>query len=308
MLISDQSKLKLRADIAPIAPVDSNLAGPVLGGFLADPVTLYPSLFPQNSIWTSYPYLLPNLAVAFFQAASWITAFFLLPETHPELSIHPSRSLGIWRLIRSYVARWSPMPPAEGNYEPVNNDQSEFQAGGRMRDAPSIHELEDISVDKESEDHPNPSSGNGRVVAFTAQVVFQIISVSLLAFHKVSSDAVMPTFLATPVASSGPESPPRQDLLQSSGGFGYSNYEIGLVLLSQAIVAVVTQATLVPLFINRMGPLWAYRAILCVYPAMYLFTPVLPKLAPWMSLTFVLFDLWIKVILSSIGYICSAML
>jgi len=201
------------------------------------------------------------------------------------------------------------MSPAEGDYELVDNGQPELQALRRAYGAPSIHELEDISVDKEFGDHLSPPVGEGRAVAFTAQVIFQIVSVSLLALHKVSSDAVMPTFLAISVASNGPESSPRRNLLQYSGGFGYGNYEIELILLSQAVVAIVTQATVVPLFINRMGPLRAYRVILCVYPTMYLFTPILPKLAPWMSLIFVLFDLWTKVILSSVGYnICSAML
>ncbi|KEZ46400.1 hypothetical protein SAPIO_CDS0718 [Scedosporium apiospermum] len=155
---------------------------------------------------------------------------------------------------------------AEGDYELVDNGQPELQALRRAYGAPSIHELEDISVDKEFGDHLSPPVGEGRAVAFTAQVIFQIVSVSLLALHKVSSDAVMPTFLAISVASNGPESSPRRNLLQYSGGFGYGNYEIGLILLSQAVVAVVTQATVVPLFINRMGPLRAYRVILCVYP------------------------------------------
>ena len=143
--------------------------------------------------------------------------------------------------------------------------------------------------------------------AFTLQVVLQIISVSLLAFHKVSSDAIIPTFLAAPPTPSDSHSSPRE-ILQTPGGFGYSNQKVGVILLSQAVVALVTQATLVPFFIDKVGPLKAYRIVLGIYPAMYIFTPLLPKLPPGLSLAFVAFDLWIKVVLSSIGYMCSAIL
>lgn len=137
--------------------------------------------------------------------------------------------------------------------------------------------------------------------------MLQITSVSLLAFHKVSSDAIIPTFLAAPPTPSVPDRAQR-DLFKMPGGFGFGNQKVGMILLSQAIIGIVTQVTLVPFFIDRMGSLKAYRIVLGIYPATYIFTPFLPNFVPPLSLVFVALDLWIKVVLSSIGYICSAIL
>jgi MFS family permease len=67
-----------------------SLVGPVLGGLLADPAALYPFIFPQESLWTSYPYLLPNLAVGLLQVLTLILAFLVLQETHPGMPGHPA--------------------------------------------------------------------------------------------------------------------------------------------------------------------------------------------------------------------------
>ena len=284
----------------------------MLGGFLADPVALYPSLFPPDSVWASYPFLLPNLAVAILQAISFIVASLFLPETHPEFSDRLNLRIRIWQALRRVLGGRARQ--AEGQYVPLPGDQANFGPRGQSVTGTNNHEeepaqeLQDMSTDKQSLEFQNDEvSETKQKGAFTLQVVLQIISVSLLAFHKVSSDAIIPTFLAAP--STPPDSRPTPGgLLQTPGGFGYSNQEVGVILLSQAIVALVTQATLVPFFIDRVGPLRAYRIVLGIYPAMYIFTPLLPKLPPALSLAFVAFDLWIKVVLSSIGYICSAIL
>lgn len=96
--------------------------------------------------------------------------------------------------------------------------------------------------------------------------------------------------------------------MQTPIGFGYSNQTIGYILLSQAIVAALVQIQLIPYFINKMGPLKAYRIVLCVYPTLYLSTPFLPAVVAPVSLVLVTLELWCKVILSSVGYICSTML
>lgn len=190
----------------------------------------------------------------------------------------------------------------EGQYIVLPNDDpgpNENEGG---------HELGHVSSDARHSDHigkPDPKDQPRK--AFTLQVIFQIVSVSLLAFHKVSSDAIIPTFLAAPPTPSESDRDPHGSF-QTPGGFGYGNQKVGVILLTQAIVALVTQATLVPFFIDRVGTIRAYRIVLGIYPAMYIFTPLLPKLISPVSLIFMVLDLWIKVILSSIGYICSAIL
>lgn len=172
------------------------------------------------------------------------------------------------------------------------------------------------NIDDERETTIPESPIDAPKVAFTPQIILQILSVSLLAFHKISSDAIMPPFLAAPPEGESPEvsENPKihmlslRSILQTPSGFGYNNQTIGFILLSQAIVAALAQIRLVPSFINRMGPLKAYRIVLAVYPVVYFSTPILPALPSPLPMMLVVLELWCKVILSSIGYICSTML
>jgi len=150
---------------------------------------------------------------------------------------------------------------------------------------------------------------------FTSQMILQISSVSLLAFHKVSSDALMGTFLSLPRSQ-----PTSVDTVTTTarrggitiganGGFGLSTHHIGLIFLAEAVFRVAIQPTCIPFVINRLGALRAYRLVLSIYPAAYLFTPFLPRLLPRiLGLAVLVVDLWVKVALSSVGYVCSAVL
>jgi len=310
-----------------------NLIGPVIGGILADPATNYPSLFPTNSIWTTYPFLLPNLAVASLQLLTFLLAFFLLEETHPNLTGKPDLGLRVGRAIAVMcTGRRSRTTGSDRtyDYDPLNPDQQQDDIDNPLEpDNQTSHlELQQINTGRStdslettasttSKDHNNdPNDKTPPIRIFTTQIILQILSVSLLAFHKVSSDAVMPVFLATPPNSPDsntshrrqPEQQPQAFIFQTPNGFGYSNQTIGYILLSQAIVAVLTQIRLVPYFIDKMGPLKAYRVVLCIYPILYLSTPFLPAAAALVSLVLVVLELWCKVVLSSVGYICATML
>ncbi|MCL7042464.1 hypothetical protein MKW94_027986 [Papaver nudicaule] len=62
--------------------------GPALGGFLAQPAEKYPNLFPEGSLFATFPYFLPCLCISVY-AAVVVVACFWLPETlhtHGEVS------------------------------------------------------------------------------------------------------------------------------------------------------------------------------------------------------------------------------
>ncbi|KMU78968.1 hypothetical protein CISG_07611 [Coccidioides immitis RMSCC 3703] len=145
--------------------------------------------------------------------------------------------------------------------------------------------------------------------AFTLQVILQVISVFILAFHKVSSDIITPIFLAIPAKPTKPaDNLVERNIFQFTDVFGFSSQKIGFILLTQAGVAIIAQSTLIPWIVGRFGALKCYRMILCIFPVAYLFTPFLVKLKSPFSIIALLFDLWVKVLLSSTGYICSAIL
>lgn len=288
-----------------------NLLGPVLGGFLADPATRYPSLFPNNSIWTAYRFLLPNLAVASVQIIMWALTFLFLAETHPRLGNRPDLGLRIGKqLARPF--KWRSKFHKGHKYSPVTGEQADIDLNeldpASSQDDKDFQECQDASDETQSPVQESSGVGGKQHRAFTSQVLLQIVSLSLLAFHKVSSDAIMPVFLASPGPATETQSKVARSLFRTTGGFNYNEQKIGFILLSQAAVGLVFQATLIPLFLDNIGALKAYRIVLGIYPAMYIFTPILPTLTPALSLVSVLLDLWIKVILSSTAYICSSIL
>ena len=71
--------------IMPFVWSIGSIIGPGIGGYLADPSENFPTLFSQASIFSQFPYLLPNLVCAFLIFVSIIAAYFFLHETHPDM-------------------------------------------------------------------------------------------------------------------------------------------------------------------------------------------------------------------------------
>lgn len=276
-----------------------NLIGPVLGGLLADPVALYPSLFPSNSVWNSYRFLLPNLVVGLLQIVTLLLTFFFLRETHLQFGRRHDPGLAIMRSVSKYIKGNTASDPV---YAPLPSDAAYQESPENLAE---LHQLDDLEEQTRSM-KAAPSR------TFTNQVALQILAVSLLACHKVSSDALMGTFLSLAPSSSDKSSTgttgQHASFPHTSGGFGLDSRAIGIILLTEAIFRVAIQPTLIPWFISKLGALKAFRVVLGLYPAMYLLTPFLPSLPTPLGLVALLPDLWIKVALSAVGYVCSAVL
>ena len=59
------------------------VVGPALGGMLANPATLYPKIFGESELLTTFPYLLPNLINSVMAIVSLFLVGKYLPETLP---------------------------------------------------------------------------------------------------------------------------------------------------------------------------------------------------------------------------------
>jgi Na+/melibiose symporter-like transporter len=83
---------------------------------------------------------------------------------------------------------------------------------------------------------------------------------------------------------------------------------IANVLLTQAVVAIVSQLVAVPYIIKRFGTRRTYRWTMFIFPWMYCLTPFVVKLPSPLSIVALLLDLWVKVLLVALGYVRSAIL
>jgi len=280
-----------------------------MGGLLADPVALYPSIFPQQSIWTTYRYLLPNLVVALMQLFTFGATLLVLKETHPHFEARRDPGLALGQSIGKLLSKIL-----------TGHNRSEYMAldrssGAYTDESREGFQHEDLRADTTLAEPPTESTAlipdattceTMRPGIWGAQVVLQILAISLLACHKVSFDTLMATFLALPSTSKDPVAP--NGFPGASRGFGLSTQHIALVFLTETAFRVAVQFAVVSVVIDRVGALKSYRWVLGIYPATYLLTPFLPNLPSGWQMGVLLPDLWIKVAMSSVGYVCSAIL
>jgi hypothetical protein len=67
-----------------LAVYDGTISGSVMGGYLAEPSKKLPAVFPPDSIWGAFPYLLPNLVVVVSLSISCTLGLIFLREAHPH--------------------------------------------------------------------------------------------------------------------------------------------------------------------------------------------------------------------------------
>ncbi|KAF3482205.1 uncharacterized protein GIQ15_04964 [Arthroderma uncinatum] len=290
--------------VVPFLRALGSLIGPVIGGWLADPTNTIPSIFSKGSIWEKYPYLLPNLVVVLSIAGSGLLGFFLLEETHPRFQ--DSRNVGLemsqWlfqktRIILGYTdtQKYTTLSPDEDSDIPL-------QRGEDVEMSSVIEPNEPIEEENDLVTESKPPIKS----AYTLQVILQILAASIIGFHKVSSDVIIPIFLAQ---SNEPTSGGRKrDFFEFTVGFGMTSPSISNILLSQAVVAVIAQMFIVPKVISHLGPLKVFRWVAFIFPWLYCLTPFTARLDQPLSTIFLLIDLWIKGVLISLGYTASNIL
>lgn len=271
------------------------IIGPVIGGYLAEPVKNYPSLFHEGTIWDKFPYLLPNLVVVIFLLGSCTQGLFCLEEVHPkfrdQVDIRWTLVSGIRNIFKG--RGWS---THEGTYTSLRADEADVEL---LSPAPPIEAPE------EPEEKPRS--------AFTRQVKLQILSVAIQGFLKISTLAIVPVFLATPSEPGQPQNPTRgfeviKGILGIKGGFGLDTMNTSNVLLSQAAAAIVGQRKLVPRIIDRHGALHSYRPVVVILTFLYCLLPFTATWSTWAGLPTMLIILWVYAVASSLATTCSQIL
>ncbi|KAK4642109.1 hypothetical protein QC761_0081100 [Podospora bellae-mahoneyi] len=135
--------------------------------------------------------------------------------------------------------------------------------------------------------------------ALTKQLILQTLSVSILAFHKVSSDVIMSAYLAAP---------PDISTQKLAGGFGYGDSTIGFILLPHAIMQPSPKYGSCRGLSTRWGH--SRHTVSCSAPTrsstpLHYFCLGLSVTSSILALILVVLELWFNVVLPSIGYICS---
>lgn len=278
----------------------------MIGGTLAEPVRRFPKVFRPGTLWETYPFLLPNFIVTTLLALGWILIFLLLRETHWNFCNRADPGIQISEFLGVTIRRYFTRGPDVGVEQSEDTEALFNSHRRRQNEGETSVELERLCASDEFEarrELPIPHQS-----PYSYQIIFQVLSVSMMAFHKVSSDILIPMFLTTPSVGSKSSGKPHRELLGFVGGFGMSTAQIGSVLLTQAVAAIIFQKFAVPRIITKYGALNTYRTVLHLFPCLYLLTPFTVRLPHLLGLSALLLDLWTKTLLVGLGYNSSAIL
>ncbi|KAH7030883.1 major facilitator superfamily domain-containing protein [Microdochium trichocladiopsis] len=265
--------------IMPVVWCLGSIVGPMIGGALARPCDSYPRLFPPGTIWDRYPYLLPNVFSALVVLVGVANGLLFLEETHAEKKQKRDRGIeiGRWILDRISVSKLSDaktssrLQPGHDEERPLLevSDTQSPPPGYQTREgspscSPRLGPLDDFKLP--------PQERPEKAVIFTRQVVLNIMSFGILAFHTMTFDQLFPIFLSTsPPANKQPDHLP----FKFVGGFGLDTQANGIILSLQGIYSLLINVVLVPAVIKRLGALRLFRLLTVAYFSLYLVTPYL---------------------------------
>ncbi|KIX94031.1 uncharacterized protein Z520_10368 [Fonsecaea multimorphosa CBS 102226] len=271
--------------------------GPILGGFLADPISSFPSVFGPGSLiggkdgvgWmTAFPYALPNVVSSMFILASALLLVLGLDETHVALKDRPDygRRLGKY-LVRVLFRR--------------GRQEYEYSELGNQVELQDIDEDDQTTQDRDPESSRTPAATPTATKPaswkpnlsfrqiFTKNVILTLLNHHLLAMHVSAFNALVFLFLPAPRSNNAHARLP----FLFTGGLGLSSDRVGLATAIIGIIGFPLQILLYPSLNSKLGTLPSYRWFLPFSILAYATMPYL-SLIPnkaylvWPALTVVL--------------------
>ncbi|PVH69925.1 MFS multidrug transporter-like protein [Cadophora sp. DSE1049] len=254
--------------IMPFVWCLGSIVGSILGGALARPVLEYPYLFAERTIWERFPYLLPNLLCTVIASFGVAIGILFLEETHAEKRLRddPGLAAGKWILNKftlcanlkasrsETIAGLDEALPLLGDEQPPGYRTPKGSPDLHSTPLPKPQKALDLNAW-----HITPKSKPTATKVFGKLVVLNIVGYSILAYHTMTFDAMLPTLLSTPA----PKSPEWNLPFKFISGYGLNPKEIGVVMLIQASYSMF--ATMVALGL--------FRLIALSYPVLYFSTP-----------------------------------
>jgi len=273
--------------IMPFVWCLGSILGPTLGGALAKPVKNYPNIFPDNSIWSRFPYLLPNLVCTLIVACGVVIGILFLEETHAEKKYRRDIGLeaGKWLTSKFCGCAAEKVPARSEKWEEFDDEVTALLS---QEDQPPGYRTTGGSPNLPSTPSPEPQesldlnhvslpkrSKPAATKAFTRQVVLNIVGYGILAYHTMTFDAMLPTHL-----SAAPEEHRENWMLPFKFVSGYSldTKRIGVILSIQGIYSMIATVFIFPIIVRRLGALRLFRIISISYPILYITTPYLALL------------------------------
>ncbi|EGD96878.1 MFS multidrug transporter [Trichophyton tonsurans CBS 112818] len=307
-LVTNKEHQPRAYSIMPFVWCLGSIIGPAIGGALAKPCDSYPSLFPEDSIFKQYPFLLPNLVCVTVLLAGITIGILFLEETHAEKRHQRDRGRELGKYLVAKLFRG----------EDVARDMKNTSCAGDEDAKPFLYHDDpppgyDCLEDPDTQESPAPKQpivlpvetkkSKGFIKAFTPKVKYIILGYGLLAYHSVSFDQLMPVFLSTPASNVPVELP-----FKFLGGLSLTTKTVGFMLAVQGIYSMIAQLVLFPFVVRSFGTLNTYRFVISVWPVLYLAVPYLVLLPEALRLPAAYLALICKITLHVIAFPSNAIL
>ncbi|KAI0478070.1 major facilitator superfamily domain-containing protein [Xylaria cf. heliscus] len=264
------------------------IIGSAMGGFLAQPATFYPSLFPADGIFGRYPYLLPNLVSVVVVVLAIIQGIIFLEETNPRGTLFHGNAK---------EATEADVAVAEDDDDSRVDERTPLTRGHRIQhprisavsERPVILEEGLPVAVEQSFDLRRTSFGTVHSIQFTPEaranagsspnkteeytgpafnftIIMLTIALVLMSYHQMAFATLLPTHLLDhPAAPRG-----QLDLI---GGLGYTVHDVGVYLAVNGILGLLIQGLIFPIFVDRVGVWYSFVWMVVLYPSSYLVMP-----------------------------------
>ncbi|KAM0817854.1 putative Major facilitator superfamily (MFS) profile domain-containing protein [Seiridium cardinale] len=262
--ITVERKYQSRAFL--ILPMSFNVAGilgPLLGGYLADPVQTLPSLFGDGGMFASklvqaYPFALPAIINAVFLGVTGVVVYFGLEETLNAKKGCFDMGLYIAARAKQIIFR-----------RPMHLGYSQLQ---RPDASQHVIALKQVPINKA------PPSEKTRVLPFwriwTRNVIFTLITGAFYDFHLGAFTNLWSLFLSTARATMDSQKLP----FFFTGGLGMPASTVGGATSILGILGMLLQIFLYPSIHARLGTLRSFQWFLLLFPIAYFLAPFLAVL------------------------------
>ncbi|KAI9820203.1 MAG: hypothetical protein M1827_005825 [Pycnora praestabilis] len=269
------------------------IIGPAIGGTFANPAMSFPSIFSPTSIFSRYPFLLPNVICALMLLVSIVAGYFLLEETHPDLqpwsspTDHENTSAETPLLATAGATEHAPVDlrsDAYGTFNAVDITEEEqwlVVSDGSAPPAPITFQ---------------PSSSK----TFTKRVIMLVIALGIFTYHSMTYDHLLPIFLqderVDDISASG------NSALDIPGGLGMTTQKVGIIMSFNGLIALLIQAIVFPLFAQWLGVWKTFLVVTIFHPIAYFIVPYLVLLPSNWLYPGIYFCLTIRNLFSILAY------
>jgi len=262
----------------------------------------------RDTIFDSYPFLLPNLVCTGFVVLGLAVGILFLQETHEDRKYDQDRGreAGQW-LLRKLWKRDADatFDDKDASLDEMRSMLSDHNHGGNAQayqstdtsptlcsTRTSISEPPEFCLDKELAAAPTFRQ------AFTKQVCLNVVCYGILAFHTISLEQLLPILMTKKVTTGHPQHLP----FHFEGGFGWSTQTTGAFLAAQGFLQMFAQVIVFPWLSRRLGSLRTFWITLSCYPVLYLLTPYLAILPDKLRIPGLVVLLVAKVTFQSLSY------